>query len=176
MITIPHLVPVSRRTVAITITFPVLLSLSLGLPFFDCGSKQDDYYAAPPTFLFLSFHLENVICPPEDGLRFVGRDRDSRGVGLEDCPTLWYVSSISSFRSGTDSFNERAKLKWAFKLQPNPRGIGWNWQVKNVRTIEDADLPRWRFVLERLTAASYCFGESISLNSNKISVTSAFID
>lgn len=178
MIAIPHLVSASRRNIAIVITFPILLSLFLALPCFDCGSKQDDYYAAPGTFLFLSFYLENVLFPPQDGLRLVGRNWDSRGVALEDCRTFRYVETYVCFlfESGTDFGIGRAKLKWAFRLQPNPRGIGWNWQVKNVPMIEDADLSRWRFVLRRLTVASYYFGESISSDLNEISFTPGFSD
>lgn len=160
LITIPHLVPVSKRNIAIVITFPILLSLFLALPCFDCGSKQDDYYAAPGTFLFLSFYLENVLFPPQDGLRFIGRNQDLEGVGLAGCPTLWYVDGICCFPSvGADSAVGRARLKWTFKLQPNTRGVGWNWQVKNVPRIVDAELPKWRSVSKRLTVAAYYFGE-----------------
>lgn len=69
--------------------------------------------------------------------------------------------------SRTDSEIGRAKLKWTFKLQPNPRGIGWNWQVKNVPTIDDAVLPKWQFVLKRLMVASYYFGQAFALSSNE---------
>jgi hypothetical protein len=45
-------------------------------------------------------------------------------------------------------------------MTPSHRGIGWDWQVKNVPANPDEQLPRWKFVGKHLGKMAVHYGRS----------------
>ncbi|KAF2772447.1 hypothetical protein EJ03DRAFT_204302 [Teratosphaeria nubilosa] len=75
--------------------------------------------------------------PPRWIGRGTSKDKEGRGLSEYDAMNLWQ------------------RLKWATTLYLNPRGIGWDWQVKGVPSNPDASLPRWKYVIKKLLQVVY---------------------
>ncbi|KIW04039.1 uncharacterized protein PV09_04861 [Verruconis gallopava] len=53
------------------------------------------------------------------------------------------------------------RLRWAVRLMlPAHRGIGWNWQVKGVRSDPYAKFPRWKYVILHSGWALFFYAQS----------------
>lgn len=124
------------------IIFPLLLSLALANPFYTLGDANGDYGTSiAPIGLCLMYFDFFVLCVHEDDqVRYSGaRGPDAAkdaGTGEDDCKTL------------------SEKIKWSLRLTTAIRGIGWNWQVKGVPPLRDAELTRRKFVMRQLARAS----------------------
>ncbi|UPX12151.1 uncharacterized protein EKO05_0002718 [Ascochyta rabiei] len=113
------LLPNQRRIS--TLILPVLAFLCLDSPCYTFGNPSAEYYQSSAFVAMPVWFVEFAIVRlrgENDAPVFVGRQdksKDTRPKRLEDCR------------------NVREKLFWASALMfPSHRGIGWNWQIKNV--------------------------------------------
>ncbi|KAF3004406.1 hypothetical protein E8E13_010230 [Curvularia kusanoi] len=78
--------------------------------------------------------IEFAICRPQSGddaPAYVGNTGIVRRI--EDCQSVW------------------AKLRWAVELMvPSHRGVGWNWQIKNIPEDSKRHLTRRRWIIYHL--------------------------
>ncbi|OTA99124.1 hypothetical protein M426DRAFT_325421 [Hypoxylon sp. CI-4A] len=112
----------------------LLLHLGLSRPCFTLGDTTLDYTTSSLFFVFWLWYVDHGV-GRGGGPRYVGRlgrSLPERGVGRKDLKT-W-----------------TEKLRWAVRLASSMRGVGWDWQVKNVPAHSDADIPRFRFVRDRV--------------------------
>ncbi|QIW96627.1 hypothetical protein AMS68_002145 [Peltaster fructicola] len=87
-----------------------LLVLCLLLPCYTFGDASSDYYNSGPVFAMLLWYIDFVLCTPREG------DGAPAFQGKR-----WEALTIYQ------------RLAWAFRLMlPTQRGIGWNWQIKDV--------------------------------------------
>ncbi|KAI1451698.1 hypothetical protein F4805DRAFT_450557 [Annulohypoxylon moriforme] len=117
----------------------ILLILGYYRPFYTSGDVVTDYTMSSMFFVLCISYLDHGTSS-ESGPRYTGRpDKPlpNGGIGVKDSQT--YVQ----------------KLKWAVRLASTPRGIGWDWQVKNVPPHPDADLPRLQFVWRQVVEVAW---------------------
>ncbi|KAI1106046.1 hypothetical protein F4804DRAFT_340803 [Jackrogersella minutella] len=116
----------------------VLLSLGLYRPFFTSGDVVTEYTLCALFFSLWSGFMDHGT-KAEGGPRFIGRPGrplPKGGRGLRDSET-WVQ-----------------KLKWSVRLATTTRGIGWDWQVKNVPP-HPGDKTRLQFVWEHVVQAAW---------------------
>ncbi|XXH02666.1 hypothetical protein Hte_009048 [Hypoxylon texense] len=127
--------PGTLRTLAVA---AVLVPLALQRPRFTAGDVVTDYSLSGTVIVMLLTYLDHGTATDKSGPRFLGNPAASPlpngggGVGRRDAKTWWQ------------------RLKWAVRLSTTPRGIGWNWQVKNVPAHPGASQSRLRFVSARV--------------------------
>ncbi|KAI0883682.1 membrane bound O-acyl transferase family-domain-containing protein [Annulohypoxylon maeteangense] len=112
------------------ITSYVLMIIAFYRPFFTSGDVVTDYTMSSMFFVLWIMHVYHA-GNKDGGPRYIGNPEKplpGGGVGDRDSPT--YLQ----------------KLKWAVRLTATPRGIGWDWQVKNVPPHPGANLPPLQFV------------------------------
>ena len=132
---IPFLFRKRRRTALCVL--PILLASCIRAPGYTFGSPSVDYYNSSPFIAMPIWFLEFAILTPEEG---------------PDAPR--YVGNASAVTKSkeTDRRWQRPKtpweqLAWAFSLMiPSHRGIGWQWQIKNVPDDPIQHLPKWAYV------------------------------
>lgn len=136
---------VGPGTIRSSVTSLALLALVLLRPAFTLGSVSKDYSLSGIPILWLLLFVDlgtNAYHP-----RYVGKP----AVGGGNKP----AEKGSGSGSGSDSdsgvgFRDLKtwpqRLKWAARLAGTTRGIGWDWQVKNVPANPDAGRSRWAFV------------------------------
>ncbi|KXT05027.1 hypothetical protein AC578_10289 [Pseudocercospora eumusae] len=173
---LPWLIPKSQGRILATL--PILSLLFLLRPYYTSGSHLEDYNSAIYLFCCLTGYLDFQVFSParsEPEPRFQGaskvpgsgnHDTNPSGTGIEDCHTLC------------------RRLKFAIRLNTFGRGIGWNWQVKNVPAITDAKKPKWVYVRGRLgsaipsfikkTVAVYLLGATIAVQNHSDSGTPSY--
>ncbi|KAF1848728.1 uncharacterized protein K460DRAFT_364714 [Cucurbitaria berberidis CBS 394.84] len=126
----------NRRQTALWV-FPILLALCIRAPCYTFGDPSANYYNSSPFIAIPFWFLEFAILTPKDGPnapRYVGNaDEVKKETGVndqrDDMKTLW------------------ERFAWACSLMiPSHRGIGWNWQVKNVPADANQHLPKWAYV------------------------------
>ncbi|KAI2466734.1 hypothetical protein F4781DRAFT_336972 [Annulohypoxylon bovei var. microspora] len=112
----------------------VLLLLAAFRPFYTTGDVVSDYTMSSTFFVMWIAYLDHGL-KGEGSPRYVGRpDRPLPGGGVGERDSETWVR----------------KLGWAVRLTTTPRGIGWDWQVKNVPPHPGANQPRLRFVWEQV--------------------------
>ncbi|KAI1408538.1 membrane bound O-acyl transferase family-domain-containing protein [Hypoxylon sp. FL1857] len=112
----------------------ILLLLGVFRPYFTTGDVLTDYTQSGTFFVFLVSYLDQGT-KTKNGPRYVGRpDRPLPNGGISE----------------RDSKTWAEKLKWSLRLATTPRGIGWNWQVKNVPPHPGANQLRLEFVWKRI--------------------------
>ncbi|KAI1140803.1 membrane bound O-acyl transferase family-domain-containing protein [Hypoxylon sp. FL0543] len=117
----------------------VLLLLGAFRPFFTTGDVVTDYTQSGLFFVLLLSYLDHGT-KTQSGPRYVGNPDTplpNGGIGQRDSKT-WME-----------------KLKWSLRLATTPRGIGWNWQVKNVPSRPNANRPRLEFVRDRVAELAW---------------------
>lgn len=146
---LPWLLPKSQARILATL--PILSLLFFLRPYYTSGSPLEDYNSAIYLFCWLTGYLDFLVFSPalnEPDPRFQGPskvegsgsyDTYPSGTGIDDCHTLW------------------GRLKFAIRLNIFGRGIGWNWQVKNVPAITDANKTKWTYVRDRFLSAISSF-------------------
>ncbi|KAI0838313.1 membrane bound O-acyl transferase family-domain-containing protein [Hypoxylon sp. FL0890] len=117
----------------------ILLLLGAFRPYFTTGDVVTDYTQSSLFFVLLLSYLDHGI-KTKNSPRYVGRsDKPLPNGGIGE--------------RGSKTWME--KLKWSLRLATTPRGIGWNWQVKNVPSHPGANQPRLEFVRDRVVELAW---------------------
>ncbi|OTA80264.1 hypothetical protein M434DRAFT_229899 [Hypoxylon sp. CO27-5] len=117
----------------------VLLLLGISRPFYTSGDVVTEYTLSAAVFTFLLSYLDHGT-KTKCGPRYLGRpDRPLPGGGV----------------GRRDSKTWMEKLEWSLRLATTPRGIGWNWQVKNVPPHPGANQTRLGFVRDRVVELAW---------------------
>ncbi|KAH6613127.1 hypothetical protein C7974DRAFT_405197 [Boeremia exigua] len=133
-----------RRTALIVL--PFLLSLCLLAPCYTFGNPSADFYRSSGFIIMPIWFIEFAVLRSQEGDTapvYVGHTAQSDGTiprRMEDCP------------------NGLSKLRWVVTLMvPSHRGIGWNWQIKNVPSDPNGHLARlaWIKLQTRKAVVSY---------------------
>jgi hypothetical protein len=115
------LLPSGRARVLLTL--PPLLYLLAQVRHTTSGINAGDYMLAiNVSQLFYRYITSVLFTTPETQMHRVIINGENKGMRIpEDPPTmdLW------------------SKLKWSMHFWFNMRGVGWNWQVKNVHEVPD---------------------------------------
>lgn len=129
-----------RRATAL-LTLPFIFAFCLCAPFYTFGNESADYYSTSFFIALPIWFVEFTILTPQDGpdeLVYYGnqtKTKEEKGEGQR-----W--RDLRSYRD---------RLFWAFSLMvPSHRGIGWNWQVKNVHFDPNHNLQKWAYVKRHL--------------------------
>lgn len=141
----------NRRLVAICV-FPVLLILCICAPCFTFDGASADYYNSSAFIAMPIWFAEFAILRPRVGQNapvfigdFVPENEKPQQKG----------------RTWDDLGSVRERIFWAFSLMiPSHRGIGWNWQVKNVPQNPDKELPKWTYVERNLKRSLLAYLQS----------------
>lgn len=139
----------NRKLVAICI-FPVILTLCVRAPCYTFGEPSGDYYSTSPFVAIPFWFVEFAILTPREGTHaptYVGDKSEGnspKSHGLEPSSSSW------------------KKLSWASSLMvPSHRGIGWNWQVKNVPEDTHKQLTKWEYVYTHTQKALVSYAQSL---------------
>ncbi|KAJ8110786.1 hypothetical protein OPT61_g6458 [Boeremia exigua] len=139
-----------RRQVALAI-LPVLLSVSLLAPCYTFGDPSADFYRSSAFIIMPLWFIDFAVMRSEEGHDapgYVGASRNGNQVPqrIEDCPTAW------------------SKLCWAVTLMvPSHRGIGWNWQIKNIPLDPNLDLSKRDWIIRQAKSAVLAYLQSIAM-------------
>lgn len=130
----------NRRRTSLLI-LPLLLSLCVVAPCYTFGNPSADFYRSSGFIIMPLWFLEFAICKPQSGSDSPAYVKNTKfSPRIEDCQGAW------------------AKLRWAVELMvPSHRGIGWNWQIKNIPEDARCYLSRrsWIFYQIRKAILSY---------------------
>lgn len=142
---IPFFTPNRRRTALLIL--PILLSLCLSSPRYTFGIPSADFYRSSAFIITPLWFIEFAICRPQkggDAPVYLGKSGAPKGV--EDCKSVW------------------EKIWWVGQLMvPSHRGVGWNWQIKNIPVDEKAHLPRGRWIANQAVKAAVAYLSSLGL-------------
>jgi hypothetical protein len=142
-------------------TWPLLLYLCASWPCFTTGDPSTDYYNNSHFIAIPLWYIDFVLLTPRDGKdapAFTGRKLADNE--LRDDASV--VAAHGQSWKDLETFSER--VKWSTRLMlPAQRGIGWNWQVKNVPEDPYARLPRWQYVWCQLRWAVLYYVQSVAV-------------
>src|SRR5690242_7961527 len=140
---LPFFTPNRRLTAWLIL--PVLILECLLAPCYTFGDPSADFYRSSAFIIIPLWFTEFGVLRPERGIgapvwvgkrgeRTYRRDKGKGGgKSIEDCETVW------------------EKIWWAGELMvPSHRGIGWNWQIRNVPKDPDAALPRRNWIFNQV--------------------------
>ncbi|KAF2010652.1 hypothetical protein BU24DRAFT_427763 [Aaosphaeria arxii CBS 175.79] len=147
---IPFLLP-NRRIIAVFVSLPLLI-LCIQAPRYTAGSAPGDYYGSSTYIAILLWFIEFAICTPENGPGepiFIGAPPDVK-------------TSKKERQAWSHLISTRQRLNWAFSLMiPSHRGIGWNWQIKNIPSDPYRHLAKWTYVRKHLTWVLISYARSV---------------
>ncbi|KAJ4993156.1 tat pathway signal sequence [Stagonosporopsis vannaccii] len=138
-----------RRTALLVL--PVIISACLLAPRYTFGDPSADFYRTSGFIIMPLWFTEFGVLRPERGKGapvWVGRSGKEKGGGkaIEDCRNVW------------------EKTWWVNELMvPSHRGIGWNWEIKNVPKDPDVGLSQSRWVGNQVLRASVWYLGSLSM-------------
>jgi hypothetical protein len=143
-----------RRLVAICF-LPILIFLCIRAPCYTFDSSSADYYNSSAFIAMPIWLVEFAILRPKLGPNtpvFVG-DYSAETQKAQRNRKAW---------GDLDSIRER--IFWASLLMiPSHRGVGWNWQVKNVPQNPDKSLPKWTYVKRQLQRSLVAYLQSTAM-------------
>ncbi|KAI1206761.1 uncharacterized protein F4807DRAFT_438204 [Annulohypoxylon truncatum] len=126
--------PGALQTLGVTC---VLLYFGLLRPFFTTGDVVTDYTMSSSFFVLWISYLDHRGSKSAGGPRYTGNP---------DKPLP---------PNGGDAMTRAQKLRWAVRLASTPRGIGWDWRVKNVPPHPGADLAPLSFVWTQVVEVAW---------------------
>jgi hypothetical protein len=139
----------SRRRLAAWIILPIIVWMCVLAPCYTFGDPSADFYRSSGFIIMPLWFVDFAILSSQDGnnaLLYVGNSKGETTLArrIEDCPSIW------------------SKLRWAYELMiPSHRGIGWNWQIRNVPDDPVAYLSNRRWVLHQIKKAVVAYIGSI---------------
>ncbi|KAM3076295.1 hypothetical protein ACMFMG_006202 [Clarireedia jacksonii] len=172
---LPLLTP--HRRLMTFLTFPLLISLCLLAPSYTYGSPSDDYYNTSPFIALPLWYLDFILLSPTSGPdapQYIGnRATANSATGREKTNKDEKIKGVSWQDIQQKPLSER--IKWSLRLMlPAHRGIGWNWQVKNVPPGPWSGLPKWRFVSRHARKAVFWYLQSVLMLGSMGFLSSVF--
>lgn len=141
-----------RRRVAIAI-LPFNLNLCVLAPNYTFGDPSADYYNSSPFIAIPLWFVEFTIFMPSTGPEAPTHIRDPKCCAeMNDDDNSIGFGAVWSRLQGACSL-----------MVPSHRGIGWNWQVKNI-PLESAEvLNGWKFVRVHMLRAVIAYCRSVAM-------------